>query len=174
MLQWCQTQLLLLSLLLKLWVKSKGRLLAICSDRTQVGFIGLGSQINLCFMEMRDRQSDGVRGPFRAGDWGRPWYLHANENDHGKYVNLPDCGWLRQTVLFQKGQMLLWVITYGNWIHLTITVMAQHLTRACDVLCTQSHIRENRERPFFPSSGHQGEKSHSCLQNRISKKACRQ
>lgn len=118
--------------------------------------VGLGSQTNLCLMEMRDRRTDGMHGPFREGDWGRPWHLHANENNHGKYVNPPDCGWLRQTVLFQKGQMLLWVITYGNWIHLTITTMARHLTRACALLCTQSHIRGNHEWPFlFPSSGYE-------------------
>lgn len=68
---------------------------------------------------------------------GRPWHLHTNENNHGKYVNLPGCGWLRQTMLFQKGHMLLWVITYGNWIHLTRTIKAQRLTRACDVLYAQ-------------------------------------
>lgn len=73
----------------------------------------------------------------RGRGLGRPWHLHTNENNHGKYVNLPGCGWPRQTVLFQKGHMLLWVITYGNWIHLTRTIKAQRLTRACDVLYAQ-------------------------------------
>lgn len=65
---------------------------------------------------------------------GRPWHLHTNENNHGKYVNLSDCGWPKQTVLFEKGQMLLWIITYGKWIHLTLTIMALHLTHTCDAL----------------------------------------
>lgn len=91
-------------------------------------------------------QTDSVLCPFWfpvGQGLGRPWHLHTNENNHGKYVNLPDCGWLRQTVLFQKGQMLLWVITYGNWIHLTITIMAQYLTHECDVLHTLHSFEEN-------------------------------
>lgn len=110
--------------------------------------VGLGLVIYLCFMttsHLTACQTDTVLRLFwfpRGQGLGRPWHLHTNENNDGKYVNLLSCGWLRQTVLFQKGQMLLWVITYGNWIHLTITIMAQYLTHACDVLYTLCSIRE--------------------------------
>lgn len=54
------------------------------------------------------------------GDWGDPGIYTLMKTIMGKYVNLHGCGWLRQTVLFQKGHMLLWVITYGNRIPLTL------------------------------------------------------
>lgn len=56
----------------------------------------------------------------RDGDCGDPGIYTLMKTIMGKYVNLHGCGWLRQTVLFQKGHMLLWVITYGNWIPLTL------------------------------------------------------
>lgn len=41
------------------------------------------------------------------GDWGDPGIYTLMKTIMGKYVNLHGRGWLRQTVLFQKGHMLL-------------------------------------------------------------------
>lgn len=138
------------------------RLVALCSEitctRAGALFFAYGIRPHLCLMDgiTFSRRTGRVLRPFwspRGQGLGQPWHLHSNENNHGKYVNLPGCGWLRQTVLFQKGQMLLWVITYGNWIHLTITIMAEYLTYACDVVYTLRSIREIHIWLFSPPIG---------------------